>query len=43
LAHAFEVLVGPVDVPLLCLQVRVAHPFNVPSGTSGARPAVPSP
>jgi hypothetical protein len=36
------VLVGAVDVPLLRLQVRMAHRFNVPTGTSGAGAAVPS-
>ena len=34
LAHALEVLVGPVDVALLRLQLRVAHRLNVPTGTS---------
>ena len=40
LTHPLELLVGPVDVSLLRLQVRVAHSFNVPTGTSRARSAV---
>jgi hypothetical protein len=43
LPHPLQVLIGPVDVALLCLQLRVAHPINVPTGTCGARAAVPSP
>jgi hypothetical protein len=37
------VLVGPVDVALLRLQVRVAHWINVAPGTCGTRAGVPTP
>jgi hypothetical protein len=36
-------VIGPVDVLLLCAQVGVAHRFNVSTGTSEARAPVPCP